>query len=230
MSIARASTARTGDVLNVRDFGAKGDGATADAAAIAAAFTAAAAIQKTTQLAENNDATTLAVRPTVYIDDGEYLVASQLTIPQGVNLVMSAHAKLKATASMTSILYTDPAVLHQGARWVGGILDCNAQAQSGIIVGCAIACDLHITEIFNPTQHGVILGDPAASLVSYELDVKLRRAWHPRATTPPAGYAALWVQNCTDSVIEIGSVRGFDHRWPQLAFQSKGRGFNPRRG
>jgi hypothetical protein len=210
MALAKAVQPIVTPTFDITSFGAVGGNATADTTAINAAFTAAAAVQKTTQLANNNDATTLPVRPTVLVPDGEWWVGSQVTIPQGVNLQMGQHAKLKATSAMTSILYTDPAVLHQGERWSGGILDCNNLAQSGFIVGCAIACDLHVTEIFNPTQHGLIIGDPGAALTSYEMDIRLRRAWRPRGTTPAAGYAALWMQSVSDSVVEIGSVRGFD--------------------
>lgn len=63
-------------IVNVRDYGAVGDGTTNDAAAIVAANTAAAALSGG-----------VAYGATVYFPKGTYRINSQFTIPNGVNLL-----------------------------------------------------------------------------------------------------------------------------------------------
>jgi len=196
--------------LNVKHHGAKGDGTVDDTAAINASFSAAAALTLTTQLANGNDASIVPVKPEVYIPEGQYNVSSQLVIPRGVNLRMADTAKIRATAIMTSLVSTDKSVIHQSSRWSGGVLDCNGLAGSGFILGAGIACDVEFKEVFNPTGDAVVIGETGAVATSYEISLRMRRMWRPRATVPAADKAGLFVNNCSDSVFEVDSVRGFD--------------------
>ena len=74
LDAALGQVASTGDVLNVKEFGATGDGTTDDSAAIQAALDAALSVSSGSTITE-----------TVYAPAGTYLCASTLTIPFGVN-------------------------------------------------------------------------------------------------------------------------------------------------
>jgi len=91
----RTLTSKLQETVSVKDFGAVGDGVTDDTAAIQAAFTAA-----------NNK--------TLYLDEGNYLVTSQITIPANIVVFGSGRFTftgdedhwLKATSATSVVFYS----------------------------------------------------------------------------------------------------------------------------
>jgi hypothetical protein len=120
----RALKDRWSDVVNVKDYGAKGDGVTDDTAAIQAALTAAGAKAGG------------GVNPgaTVAIPAGLYLVSSTLEVPNNVSIAMDPATTLRATASMPALLRTELS----GANPIrfgtisGGTLDANRLADDAL--------------------------------------------------------------------------------------------------
>jgi hypothetical protein len=62
----------------------------------------------------------------------------------------------------------------------------------------------------DPTQHAIIIGDSAATSSSYEVTIAEVDLYRPRSTVGAAGYAGLWMQNVTDSLVSDIVPRGFD--------------------
>ena len=79
-AVQRTIASKLGDMLSVKDFGARGDALTDDTTAIAAAMAGAAG------------------RP-VYFPAGTYIVSSTLALPDGIHLVGDGRAVLKQRAS-----------------------------------------------------------------------------------------------------------------------------------
>lgn len=78
---ARALRDRFADVVNVKDFGAKGDGVTDDTVAIRAAITAATGATNTHGVTQP-----MAIGQDVFFPPGVYLVTDTISLPEGVGI------------------------------------------------------------------------------------------------------------------------------------------------
>jgi len=118
---------RLADVVNVRDFGAKGDGLTDDTAAIKVAV----ATMKSMTTPFTNAGSALG-GPCIYFPFGCYLISEMIEIEWGQRLnIFLDGAVIKAISNMNSMLYihncwAEGSIIH------GGIWDLNYSATKGI--------------------------------------------------------------------------------------------------
>lgn len=152
---------RFSDVVNVKDYGAKGDGLTDDTAAIKAAVAAmklrTAVVNMTTQAATAG--------PVLFFPYGVYLVSEQISISwaQRVGFFLDG-ATVRATAQMDCILYLN-GNYQNGNVICGGRWDMNHIASCGIQITRSNAKfrlrDVTITGVGGGT--GLYLGDSGAT-------------------------------------------------------------------
>ena len=124
---ARSIADRLADIINVKDYGAKGDGVSDDTVAIKAAIAAMKA--RTTPFTNAGSALG---GPCIYFPFGCYLISEMLDIEWGqrLNLFLDG-AVVKATASMDAMLYihncwAEGSIIH------GGTWDLNNTASRGV--------------------------------------------------------------------------------------------------
>lgn len=125
--IARTLGERFADVINVKDFGAKGDGVTDDTAAIQAAITE---MKTHRAIATPPDGTTAG--PTLFFPFGVYLISEALRIEwcQRVGVYLDG-ATIRATASMDAMLYVNNNWM-EGNTISGGCWDMARLAKKGV--------------------------------------------------------------------------------------------------
>lgn len=188
--------------VNVKNpvYGAKGDGVTNDHAALAAAFAAG-------------------VGKTVYIPDGTYNVDAGLTLDATSNLRMSPNATVKAVSSIAGAMLTVGSI---STWWVqqsltGGRWDCNDLAATAIEVKAGRNSEINNVYWTNPTSHGMILGDPAATNSTH--DIRLMNVWGDKTTGNAriAGTYGIWYRNCFDTVTYYAIIIG-----PERSFRNDG--------
>jgi hypothetical protein len=110
---ARTVQARLRDWVSVKDFGATGDGSTDDTSAINAAIDAVEAMTTGNSTAG-----------TVYFPQGEYIVSSQILIPNKVRLLGAGKRSSYITAKSTFTTSTPIVRLGSGASYV---FDCRVE-------------------------------------------------------------------------------------------------------
>ena len=173
--------------LSVKDFGAKGDGSTDDAAAINTAFTAAAAIGSEVYFPRTASF---------------YKVGSTLTLPQGASMVCADGATIKPSASMTDVVSITANI---GTRIYGRCVIANqsSYATNGIAIRSATPGN-NVHWISDVTVVGFVNNIYNANSDSWTLShVFLQNA---------TGYDVRSVNNGTNAVIDgiqtLGSAGG----------------------
>lgn len=167
-----------GAPANVLDYGATGDGVTNDVVAIQAALDAGSG--------------------EVYLPYGTYLVATPLTIPSGVSVVMEEGATIKASTAMEAILRTALGTVISNISIRGGTLDCNAVADCGIWLKRFAWVRVSDLQIRENKVDAIRLGAVAAATSSYEAilhNIRVIRS----LITAPTGSTGIKVENCGDS-------------------------------
>lgn len=204
MSIRESGKGGSSELLDVKDYGARGDGTTDDTVAIQAAFTAAGA-----------------AGGTALIPPGTYAVTAQLTLGRSANLVMSG-ATLKATATITGALL----VVGDLTNWwrdkylQGGYIDCNNNADHALQMLSGLASSIEGVTWKNPKMHGMILGDAGAALGSHEMHVSKCKGDKTASVAVIAGSIGIWATSkCFDSVFVDNVMVG-----PDVSFQTDGGG------
>lgn len=197
-------------VVNPVDFAVDTSGINDSAPGIQAAIELAYATVIANQKAANNDAVNIPIKRDVYIPAGLYKINSPVILKPGVNVQLSHAAVIKAGAAMTALFDSQPTVLLQRQGITGGVFDCNSLAQSAIYLRYAIATSIKDIRVNDPATHGIIIGDPASTAVSYEINLAKIDLYRPRNTTAPAGSRGIWMQNVSDSFISEIVPRGFE--------------------
>lgn len=123
-SARRMIADRFADVINVKDYGAKGDGATDDTTAIKAAIVALRLAKVPPDTGTGG--------PLLYFPYGVYLISEQLTIQwaQRVGVFLDG-ATVRATAAINAMLYIDNN-WQEGNTIEGGTWDMNRIASVGV--------------------------------------------------------------------------------------------------
>lgn len=187
--------------INVKSpaYGATGGGVTDDYAALAAAFTAG-------------------VGKTIFVPDGTYLISAGLTLDATSSLILSPGATIKATATMGAML----TIGSLSTWWVqqslkGGRWDCNDLAANAIDLKAGRQGEINNVYWTNPTSHGLILGDLAASNSTH--DMRLVNLWADKTIGAAriAGTYGIWYRNCFDTVTYYAIVVG-----PERSFRNDG--------
>lgn len=126
-SARRTIADRFSDIINVKDYGAKGDGETDDTQAIKAAI---AAMKQRKVLV----GTSTTAGPLLYFPYGVYLIGEQLTVSwaQRVGVFLDG-AIVRATAAMDAMLYIDNCWM-EGCFLEGGCFDMGRLASVGVQV------------------------------------------------------------------------------------------------
>jgi len=187
---------RFADVVNVKDFGAKGDGVTDDTTAI--------------QLALNS-----AAGRTCYIPSGNYNVSSPLVFKISGNgllnsqsaILADASAKITATTAIEAIVLTNDADEHIGSAITGGMWDCNGLANSAFWVKYGRVLDISNLEIWNNLGAAIRLGSQSAGGYSYDVmlsDFYIRRT----NVTAPTNSSGVYFDKCADSQVLNGVIIG----------------------
>jgi hypothetical protein len=137
--------------INVKNYGAKGDGTTDDTTSIQSAIT-------------NNPT------KTIYFPDGDYLISSTLTVSnkdsEAVNILMNKNARIFTNTHLDYLVkigfssngvYLTPSDRNNRSRrfFIGGVLDCNKQADYGIGFANYIGFNFRDTQILNFNVCGV---------------------------------------------------------------------------
>ena len=162
-SVSRTVEAKLGDVVSVKDFGAVGDGATDDTAAIQAAITYAQTLSGCT----------------VYFVPGTYKISATLTVTASNVLLLgsggdmqhdvgtqgaSASTKLNwaGSAGGTMVKFASPtgasAQKQNGGGMVGFFLQCVGSAGIGLQVQSWAMGEFRDLGIINPTTTGIDIG------------------------------------------------------------------------
>jgi hypothetical protein len=187
-------------------------GATRADIALQAAYDAAAAQIRFTESAASSDATIRNVSQTFKIPSGRYQMQLPLqTSKDGPSIELSSDAELYATSVMDALLLGPTADYIQRRSIVGGHWNCNGFAKSVMVIPQFV--DLVVTDIIADywTQDGFVFGDDGSgAIASYELELERVRMRRPRAVTPAAGKAAIWMRRVTDSNVLAATVRGTD--------------------
>jgi len=189
-----------GQVLDVRAFGAKGDGVTDDTAAIQACFNAASAIATADGLATVE----------VLVPAGIYAVSSVLALPATVSLHLGG--TIKATAAISAVIQTPLTSVARNQRIAGtGTIDCNDLADVGVDLRYFARYTLSDFNVLSYNVAGVRLGDPTAASTSYEpilSNVRVARS----TIAVPSGSIGCHVRYATDglfnSCLFIGAETG----------------------
>lgn len=126
-AVPRALGSRFADIINVKDFGAVGDGATDDTQSIKAAI--AALKTRKVLVTPPNSAT---AGPTLFFPFGVYLISETLSIEwcQRVGVYLDG-ATIRATASMDAMLYVNNNWM-EGNTISGGCWDMARLAKKGV--------------------------------------------------------------------------------------------------
>jgi hypothetical protein len=180
--------------VNVRDYGAKGDGVTNDSAAFAAAEAAAFAAGKW-----------------VRIPDGNFLLNSEFTTR--VSVRMEDGTTLTAGAVMPAVIGTDGAVLYKNKRIIGGRVDGRNLAVRGMWMRWLEYSSINGTDVESPNLIHYQIGMVGSPTQSYEGGVNGVRGDRSRGTAyekQNAGSIVLLVENCTDSHFNNNILIGAD--------------------
>jgi hypothetical protein len=139
--------------LNVKDFGAVGDGSTDDTAAINAAFSAVRIGLK---------------RQTLYFPFGTYLISSKITV-QNPNVLMDRDAEIKAISGFSDNAMVEITNGNRAQTWQGGRINGNSVSGiKGIIAG---DFDYAFT---NMLIHDCDVGVETKSFAIYFINVQFR--------------------------------------------------------
>ncbi len=204
MSNARENQLKLASLIDVRAFGAKGDGTTNDSAAIQAAIDAAAG--------------------TVYVPKGNYLVNTGLTLPSSCHLEFEAGALLKAgTNSMTVISTTagfktgiklrNVAIDGNSKTGVTAMALANVQFDSAVvglnINGCATGLVLESTCIGVHVDHPTIYGtvDAIKVMASNACVITCPQIDHQTGDAPLTG-TGIFITG-SSNLVQGGFVQGF---------------------
>lgn len=206
MSNAQENQIKLSGVVDVRAFGAKGDGTTNDSAAIQAAINAVAG--------------------TVRVPKGTYLLTTGLTLPSSCHLEFEAGALFKAnTNSMTvistlagfrsGVKLTHAAVDGNGKTGVTAIKYSNVQFDSAIVGAnvnaCAIGIQLDTTcigvHIDRPTVYGTV--DAIKIMASNANVVTCPQIDHQTGASPLTG-AGIFMSG-SSNLVQGGFVQGFQY-------------------
>jgi hypothetical protein len=174
-------------IINVKDYGAKGDGVTDDTAAIQGALNASTG-------------------NTVFIPHGTFNVSAGLVLPVGVNLILAPDATIKAAASMTALLSTPPTAPHVDGLIQGGKFDCNTSitngAQIGVWVRYAQHFDYKDSVVTNYRHTAVKIGDSGAAGSSYEVGLHNIHAINPGNVFAGTSSISLAFENTSDDTVD----------------------------
>lgn len=184
-------------------------GVTDTSTALQAALAAVAAIAWGTIPSVTGSGTN-PVNQTLFLPDGTYKINTALQLPQGVNLVLSPGAILKAGASIDHLLDTPVGTQFQDQSIQGGIWDCNSLATTAIIARYFAHMNFKAIRIYDSLGNAMQLGDTAAAASSYEPIVDDLYIWRAPGVTVPAGAYGLWVSNATDGEYGKGTIVGSD--------------------
>jgi hypothetical protein len=180
--------------VNVRDYGALGNGVTNDSAAFAAAELAAFNAGKW-----------------IRVPDGNYLLNSEFIVR--VNVRLEDGATLTAGAVMPAVIGTDGDVLYKNKRIVGGRVDARNLAVRGVFLRYGQYSKIIGTEVESPNLYHYQVGMLGSPVPSYEISVNDVRGDRSRGTTYEQqndGSIVLLVENCTDSHFSDNILIGAD--------------------
>jgi hypothetical protein len=112
-----------------------------------------------------------------------------------------SNAIIRATATLTGPVLTTSSLTVPLVRGLFRdlILDCNGYAYNGFYPTFFQHIVVDNVTVLTPNQHGVIFGSSSATAASYEAMCTDLHIWNASGVTPPAGYAGVYYQNCTDS-------------------------------
>ncbi len=192
--------------VNVKAYGARGDGVTDDRAAIQAAINAAAG--------------------TVYVPKGNYLVNTGLTLPSSCHLEFEAGALLKAGANSMTVISTtagfktgiklrNVAVDGNSKTGVTAVALSNVQFDSAVVGlnvnGCATGLVLQSTcigvHVDHPTIYGTI--DAIKILASNANVVTCPQIDHQTGASPLTG-TGVYITGSSNAIYG-GFIQGFQH-------------------
>lgn len=208
--------------LNVKMFGAKGDGTTDDWQAITNAIEYC-----------RQTYTPPSSRPfypqrwTMHFPDGEkgiYAISKPIVHVAGCIIVMDKGAVLKATATMAAMVTTENVNYlsnHHFGRFEGGQLDANSLAQRCMHPKYFAHYTVEDTQMFDPTLHHVELGTDDAVGGVYEAMLKgllLRRSV---GVARPAGSCGILITKCGDSHFEDIIIMSVESGMKGPLFDSK---------
>lgn len=143
-AVTRTLQSKLGDVISVKDFGAKGDGSTDDTTDIQNALT----------YAGSNGLT-------AYFPAGTYEVSSALT-SQG-SILMDTNATVQATASMAAVFEIGTTGYVRNGFFQGGTIDANGHATDGLWVQQYAQYRMDHITVQNFSGNGFHVGDSSDS-------------------------------------------------------------------
>lgn len=177
--------------INVIDYGAAGDGATDDTAAVQAALNAAAA--------GNNQ---------TYFPCGVFAISQPLEVSSPVR--MDDCATIRALVAMPAVVRVGSSGLVSDGWFRGGIIDANNLANDGLFLRQFAHMNVTGTAVVNALVNGFHLGDPSIPGSSFEgilSGVRTRRT----AGVAPSGSTGLLVDtNATDNNVSQSVFAGSD--------------------
>ena len=202
--VERTLQAKLEDVVNVKDFGAVGDGVTDDTAAIQAAIDSAAAL--------NNGGS-------VFLPTGVYLVSSSLTWKPKVSFELDKGAIIRASASLSAAIIEVPNGASNRISRVslrGGQLDCAFNAAHALRLRDFQQIDISDFDIVRCDFEAIYIGDAGQSASCYELNVRngfIRRndVSNPITSESPYGIYSDTSANFSDSFFESVVIIGYKY-------------------
>ena len=180
-------------IVNVRDYGAAGNGSADDTAKIQSALTAAATAGQV-----------------AYFPYGSYLISAPLVVTGSVRCAEGTI--IRATASMSAgVQIGSSSVVVTDGFMKGCTVDANNFATDGIFTRQAKHFEFDGTEVLNIVTNGFHNGDPslASTFVSYEIlmdHVHVRRL----AGAIVSGSAGIFIDNATDGQVNNSVLVGTD--------------------
>ena len=184
-AVARSLTSKLADMLNVKDFGATGNGVTDDTSAIQAALNVASSTGMT-----------------AYFPAGIYEISSPLQV--GGSVYMDTNATIQATQSMAAVMEEGSNGYTYNGTIQGGTLDANNLATDGLFMRSYRNWRITNIRVLNQINDAIHLGDQ--SLVGangYSFGAQITNVITDRTIdTQGASSTGIFQDAATDSIID----------------------------
>ena len=152
MALTKAHNRMIADAaVNVKDFGAVGDGVTDDTTAIQAALTYATPSSSTTFVATGGKS--------VHLPAGKYKISGELSIPAFVNLIGEGKglSTIVCSTSGSKVKYSDRSTTNRGGLSKGFTIDGNDISTNPLFIGLAVEREFSDIDVVDSAADGLII-------------------------------------------------------------------------